>query len=70
MTYRYTPYRPRQRRSCRLCGRQSSYASRGADVGDIDLCDACVQRAYGRRGLENQEPAANLELRSLGGRLI
>ena len=39
----------RTRKTCRLCGRSVSYISRGAEVGDTELCRMCVDVAYGRR---------------------
>ena len=49
MSYRYQYWRPKTWRTCRLCGQRSSYASRGAEVGDTDLCQDCVDRAFGQR---------------------
>lgn len=34
---------------CRLCGNQlTPFKSRGAELGDVNLCAACVNRAMGR----------------------
>ena len=34
---------------CRLCGNTSTpFKSRGAELGDVNLCGDCVERAMGR----------------------